>query len=184
MASAGADVRSIPALREWLAAAVTYREEASEAVSGINQEIRRGFAWIEEQMALWQRAVRDCEEEVTQAKAELAARRFPGFDGRMPDTTIQERNLRRAQARLEHAEEKVQTCRKWIGKLPKAVEETFSGPGHRLATFLDTDFARGAALLDRRLDALERYAGLRTDYTGGAAPSVVPPPPPSTGGPS
>ena len=102
--AAGADVRSIPALRDWLAAVATYREEAAEAVSGINQEIRRGFAWIEEQMTLWQRAVRDCEEEVTQAKAELAARRFPGFDGRMPDTTVQERNLRRAQARLEYAE--------------------------------------------------------------------------------
>lgn len=180
--AAGADVRSIPALRDWLAALATYRDETAEALSGIHQEIRRGFAWIEEQMALWQRAVRDGEEEVTQAKAELAARRFPGFDGRMPDTTIQERNLRRAQARLEHAEEKVLACRKWLGKLPKAVEETFTGPGHRLATFLDGDLARGAALLDRRLDALERYAGLRTDYSAGATPSVAPPPPPSTGG--
>ena len=181
MATAGADVRSIPALRDWLAAVATYRNEAAEALSGINQEIRRGFAWIEEQLALWQRAVRDCEEEVTQAKAELAARRFPGFDGRMPDTTIQERDLRRAQARLEYAEEKVRTCRKWLAKLPKMVEETFTGPGHRLAAFLDGDLARGAALLDRRLEALERYAGLQTDYAAGRAPTASPPPP-STGG--
>lgn len=170
----GADVRSIPALRDWLAAVATYREEASEALSGIQQEIRRGFAWIEEQLTLWQRAVRDCEEEVTQAKAELAARRFPGFDGRMPDTTIQERNLRRALARLEYAEEKVLACRKWIGKLPKAVEEAFTGPGHRLASFLDGDLVRGATQLDRRIDALERYAGLRTDFTGGSAPPTNP----------
>ena len=58
-------------------------------------------------MSLWKQATRDCEEDVAQAKAELAARRFPGFDGRMPDTTIQERNLRRAEARLDYARDQV-----------------------------------------------------------------------------
>ena len=96
----GADVRSIPALRDWLVAVTTYSSEVSESLSGIQIEIRRGFEWLSEQLTLWQRAVRTCEEEVVQAKAELAARKFPGWDGKMPDTTIQERNLRRAKARL------------------------------------------------------------------------------------
>ena len=175
----GADVRSIPALRDWLVAVSTYASEASEALSGIQIEIRRGFEWVEEQLALWQRAVRTSEEEVVQAKAELAARKFPGWDGKMPDTTIQERNLRRARARLEHAEEQVQKCRKWLARLPKMVEETYSGHAHRLQVFLEGDVARGTALLDRRLDALERYAGLRTDYASN--PSALPAPP-SAGG--
>ena len=127
MAAPGADVRSIPALRDWLGAMTVYRDAAADAVSGINQEIRRGYDWIDQQTSLWQRAVRQCEEEVTQAKAELAARKFPGWDGKMPDTTLQERNLRRAKARLEYAEEKAATCRKWAAALPKQVEETYSG---------------------------------------------------------
>src|SRR5207253_191296 len=93
----GADVGSIPALRDWLAALSVYRTEAAASLAGIQGEIRRGHEWVAEQLSLWQRAVRDCEEEVVQAKAELAARKFPGFDGRMPDTTVQEKNLRRAQ---------------------------------------------------------------------------------------
>ena len=169
----GADVGSIPALRDWLAAVAVYREQAAEALAGIQVEIRRGHEWVAEQLSLWQRAVRDCEEEVVQAKAELAARKFPGFDGRMPDTTVQEKNLRRAQAKLEYAEEKVRKCRSWIAKLPKHVEEVYSGHGHRLANMLDGEVARGAALLDRRVDALERYADLKTDYT--SAPSALPP---------
>jgi hypothetical protein len=170
----GADVSSIPALREWLAALAVYHSNVSESLSGINMEIRRGFEWIAEQLALWQRAVRDCEEEVTQAKAELAARRFPGFDGKMPDTTLQERNLRRAQARLEHAEEQVRKCRAWLGRLPKLVEEAYTGAGHRLQTFVETDLVRGVAVLGRQLDALERYANLKTDYS--STPSSLPPP--------
>src|ERR687893_309705 len=105
--AAGADVSSIPALRDWLAALAVYNSETGEALAGINMEIRRGFEWVAEQLHLWQKAVRECEEEVVQAKAELAAKKFPGWDGKMPDTTVQEKNLRRAQARLEHAEEKV-----------------------------------------------------------------------------
>jgi hypothetical protein len=167
--AAGADVASIPALRDWLAALAVYNSETSEALAGINMEIRRGMEWVHEQLSLWQRAVRECEEELVQAKAELAAKKFPGWDGRMPDTTVEERNLRRAKARLEHAEEKVQKCRQWIGRLPKLIEEAYTAAGHKLQLFLDSDLARGIALLERRLDTLERYAGLRTDY--GAAPS-------------
>lgn len=160
---AGADVTSIPALREWLAALALYKSDASEALGGIRMEIRRGIDWISDQLSLWQRAVRDCEEEVTQAKAELSARKFAGFDGREPDTTLQERNLRRAKARLEHAEEKVRTCRTWLARVPKQIDELYSGHGHRLELFLDGDLTRGAALLTRRIEALERYAEVKHD---------------------
>jgi len=175
----GADVASIPALREWLTAMGIYRHEAMQTLEGIQIEIRRGIDWVSEQCALWQRAVKSCEEEVVQRKAELAARKFPGFDGRMPDTTVQEMNLRRAMARLEYAEDKVKKCKAWMSKLPKSVEETYSGPSNRLAVFIDTDLPRGLNGLDRRLDALERYAELRTDYASG--PSLSPPPPPAEG---
>lgn len=176
MAAPGADVRSIPALHDWLAAMTAYRDAAADAVAGINQEVRRGYEWIDEQQGRWQKAVRECEEEVVQAKAELAARKFPNWDGKMPDTTIQERNLRRAKARLEHAEDKVATCRKWAATLPKLVDETYTGAGHRLTTVLDLDVARGLAVLGRRLDALERYAEMKLDVGGPPAPAVAPPP--------
>ncbi len=172
MSAPGADVRSIPTLHDWLAAMTAYRDAAADAVAGFNQEVRRAYDWIDEQQRQWQRAVRECEEEVTQAKADLAARKFPGWDGKMPDTTLQDRDLRRARARLEHAEDKVAACRKWSGALPKQVDETYSGAGHRLTTILDLDVARGLAIMGRRLDALERYAELKLD-AGPAAPPLA-----------
>ena len=59
-----------------------------------------------------------------------------------------------------------------MARLPKHVDEVYSGHGHRLAMFLEGYLVRGAALLDRRVDALERYADLKTDYS--SAPSVLP----------
>ncbi len=167
----GADVRDIPALREWLAALQVYQHDAGEALGGIRIEVHRGQEWVSRQLDLWQRAVRAAEEEVVQAKAELAARRFPNFDGKMPDTTVQERNLRRAVARLEHAEDQVAKCRKWITQLPKLIDETFTGAGHRLATFLDTDVPAAVAAMQRQIESLERYAETRADFA--PAPSAA-----------
>lgn len=177
-----ADVRDIPALREWVAALQTYRHEAGESLSSVRIELGRGREWIRQQLELWQRAVRVAEEEVVQAKAELAARRFPNFDGKMPDTTVQQRNLRRAVARLEHCEDKVVTCRKWLAQLPKLIDEIFTGAGHRLNNFLDIDVPGGVATLVRQVEALERYAETRLDFSpaptsGPTAPPAKPPEP-------
>jgi hypothetical protein len=115
----GADVRSLDALRDWYAALAGYGEMLSEALAGVELEIRRAHDWLGEQLACWQRAVRECEEGVTRAKAELSQRQFQTWDGRTPDCTVQEKNLRVARARLEQAEEQVVKCRQWIARLPR-----------------------------------------------------------------
>ena len=53
-----ADVRSIDAVREWHAILTAYGENLSEALAGVEMEIRRGADWLHDQLALWQRAVR------------------------------------------------------------------------------------------------------------------------------
>ncbi len=175
-----ADVRAIDALREWLGALATYKSEAGEALGGFRLEVGRGTDWVADQMHLWQRSIRKCEDAVVQAKAELSARQFPDVNGRMPDTTVQERNLKRAKVRLEHAQDKVATCRKWLTHLPKVIDEVFSGPANRLSNTLEGDVPRGMATLERQIDALERYAELKTDFS--TSPSIAPvspsPPPP------
>ena len=91
----------------------------------------------------------------------------------MPDTTVQERNLRRAEVRLEHAREKVALCKKWLVNLPKIVDETFSGAGHRFALLLEGEVTKGLAHLRGQVEALDRYAETRPDFA----------PVPSTSGP-
>ena len=166
-----ADVRSIDALREWLIALANYRASAAEVLSGLEMEIRRASDWLEDQAKRWKSAVKDCEEEVLRAKNELAGRKFTDSTGRMPDTTVQERNLRRAKARLEYAEEQVAKCRSWNQRLPKIIEENYSGPARRLTTFIEVDVPNAMALLDRRIAALDSYAELKPDFA--PAPSVA-----------
>lgn len=189
--AAGADVRSIDVLREWLAALANYHADANEALSGIRMEIHRGEEWVQAQLSQWQRAVREREDDVTKAKQALSAKKgMPDATGRDPDTSYEQKILRKAQARLEHAHDQVKTCRSWIANLDKLIDEAFTGAGHKLQTFLDGDLARGEAALGRQLEALEKYASLRTEYgtlvgggsTAPAPPKVAPaaPPPPNS----
>jgi hypothetical protein len=164
-----ADVRSIDALRDWHAALADYADTLAEALAGVALEIRRAHDWVGEQLTRWQRAVRECEDDVTRAKAELSQRKFPNWDGREPDCTVQEKNLRLAKARLQHAEDQVLKCRQWIARMPKMVDEVYTGPSRRLGNMLEADLPKGLAELDRRLAALELYAGLRPDYAAGAS---------------
>src|SRR5438874_8536001 len=173
-----ADVRSIAAVIDWRADLTTYGELLAEAMAGVDLEIRRAADWLEEQLARWKQAVRACEEEVVRAKAELVQRKFPTWDGREPDCTVQEKNLRLAKARLEHAEEKVETVRRWIGRLPKMIDEMFTGPSRRLKSMLEADLPNAQAALAQRIASLESYAGLRPDYAPGPSNTGSTPPPP------
>ncbi len=170
-----ADVRSIAAVIDWHAALANYGDGLGEAMAGVELEIRRAFDWLGEQLARWQRAVRDCEEDVVRAKTELSQRKFPNWDGREPDCTVQVKALRIAKGRLEHAQEKVETVRRWIGRLPKMIDEMFTGPSRRLKSVLEADLPNALTELSRRIGALESYAGLRPDY----APAPTEPTPPA-----
>lgn len=166
-----ADVRSIQTVLDWRADLTAYGEILAEAMAGVDLELRRAFDWLEEQLALWRRAVRSCEEDVVRAKAELSQRQYQTFDGRVPDCTVQEKNLRVAKARLEHAEDKVELVRRWIGRLPKMIDEVHTGPSRRLKSLLEAALPNAVAELGRRVAALESYADLRPDYA--PAPSVA-----------
>lgn len=161
-----ADVRSIAALREWIARLVLYRGNIAESLSAARQEARRGEEWLEIQLQLWRKTVRSLEEELHEAKMRLRAKKTPGPTGREPDTTLEERDVRRVQARLAHAEDQVALCQTWIVKLPKMLDELFFAPSHRLESFLDADLARGEATIRKQVESLERYAELRSGLGG------------------
>jgi len=172
-----ADVRSIAAVIDWRADLTNYGDLLAEAMAGVDLEIRRAADWLEEQLALWKKAIRDCEEDVVRAKAELAQRKFPTWDGREPDCTVQEKALSLARARLEHAQEKVETVRRWIGRLPKMIDEMFTGSSRRLKSMLEADVPNALAELGRRIASLESYAGLRPDHAPLTATQPTPPAP-------
>ncbi len=92
------------------------------------------------------------------------------LSGERPDCSVQELNLHKAKARLEFAEDRVAAVQRWMKRLPKEILDTFDGPTHQLAFFLDGDLPRGLTMLAHQLTALEQYTNLRPPSTPAAAP--------------
>jgi len=169
----GAGVTSIDVLNDWYAALVLFRTDAQNALTSAVMSLQQAEVWLDEQQHFWQRQIRKYYDEVVQAKAELAQREYTRFDGGdKPDTTVQEENLRLALGRMHHAEDQLEVVRRWMKKLPVAVADVFEGPTRQLAFFLDCEIARGLAMLERQLTALEQYAHLRTPAGAASRPAA------------
>jgi hypothetical protein len=169
-----ADVASIPVLQDWYAALCTFRADAVDVLAAVDMEIRHAFDWIEQQAKIWQKAVKECEEEVVQAKADLSRREIPDHTGKTPDTTIQKERLRKTQARLHFAEEQVQVCRRWLQKLPRMINEEYESHARRLGAFLDSVLPQSLAALQHQIASLEAYTFIKPESIGPVAPPSEP----------
>jgi hypothetical protein len=164
--SPGADVQAIDALQDWHDALCVFRTEAVESLGSIALEIRRAFEWIEEETRSWRQEIREAEEDVLRAKTELAQRKTPNFADRIPDTSVQEKNLAHAKARLQFAEEQIEICRKWTVRLPKMISEEYEGTARRLMNFLETNLPAAIGLLGVRIDRLHAYTAVQPTGPG------------------
>jgi len=166
--SGSASVNSLEALHEWHAALCIFRTEALESMSSIAMEINRADSWLDDQLRGWQRELRDADEEVLRCKNELNNRKFVGFDGRVPDCTVQEEALWKAEDRYEHAREQIEKVRHWYHKMPKMIDEEYQPAAKRLINFLEGELPRGLAMLTAQMNSLQAYMNLRVEQ--------VPPP--------
>jgi hypothetical protein len=154
-----ARVTSLDLLRDFRAALATFKTDGQDALTAIALDVRRAFDWLTERRQFWLRTVRECHDEVVHAKAELARKQvfLPGE--RQPDTTQEVKALRRALARLAHAEEQVEKCRRWEPTLRRAADE-YEGPARQLAGLLEADVPKALSLLERLVATLEEYVAV------------------------
>jgi hypothetical protein len=154
-----AHVTSIDALEEFRTALVKFGTEAQAALCAADLEIRRTLDGLEQQLKRWQTELRDRQEDVGRAKAELARRKWGHRDGGGPGTTDQEVALKKAQQRLREAEDKIEAIRRWQRLLPREIHE-YEGPARGLGGWLESNLRHTTAILASKIAALEAYAAM------------------------
>ena len=156
-----AHVSSLDALQDFYAGLGQFRADGLDAITALALDVRRAFDWLAEQKKSWDRAVRESEDAVTEAKAALARKQLVAPGDRKPDTTYEEKELQKAKNRLQYAEEKAERTRRWEPLLQRAVEE-YDGPIRQLANRLEIDLPRAMALVKRMIGSLENYLNQAT----------------------
>jgi hypothetical protein len=168
-----ARVQSLDALKDFRVRLLEFGVSAQQAVGSTEMELRRLQDWIGDQLKHWQKVVREQEEFVTRAKSELMHRKHWKKGGEGPGYTEQEIALRKAQARLKEAQEKVENCRRWTIRLPQAITE-YEGPARLLTGMMDADLKQSAVLLERKIASLEAYLQMTPPDGSGGLASAAP----------
>jgi hypothetical protein len=154
-----ARITDVAAITDFRAALAEFALAASQALTDIQLELRRGLDWIANDRGVhWQSEVRRSADLVARAKDELVhSRTYKKVGDYTPSCIEEKKAVEMAKRRLEHAEQKVQAVRHWTLAARRAVDE-FQGPVQQLMGMIDGDVPRAIALLERMSAALEQYS--------------------------
>jgi hypothetical protein len=181
-----ANVLSTDALDTLRAAVLKFGEKGVNALASADTEVRRTCDYVKERFRFWTLEVRARQEDVTRAKSALAFARAMR-DNRSVGASEQEIMLKKAQARLREAEEKLEACKRWLQSLPDILRE-YEARVKQLSGFIESELPKAAIFLKGRSAALEAYLATIMPAADGsapaattAAPAAAPPPevPPS-----
>ena len=166
MSGSSANVRSIETIRQFRAALIEYDLNMRDAIAILQLEARRAMDWIEnDRGAYWPQAAREASDRLAEAKnlleqCQLAAR---AEDKR--SCVDEKKKVVQAKRRLDHCESQVRAAKAWRIRIQQESED-FQAALARLNTHLELDMPRGAAFLQRLVDALDKYTAAAAPPSG------------------
>jgi hypothetical protein len=162
-----AQVGSVEVFRDFRAVYSKFGDSARNALVAAELEIRRMLDWLEkDQVAYWKAEIRRREEKVNEAQTALHRKRITAAFGNIAADSEEILMLRRAQAKLAQAEEKLKLVKQWYITVEQEVQE-YRGPVQQLSNLLDSGVPLALTSLDRMTDVIESYLAIATP---GSAP--------------
>ena len=155
-------VASLDAFQEFRTAYARFGERSQHALTQVDVEIRRMLDWLgTEQVAYWKAEIRRREDKLNEAKGALHRKRITARFGESAADSEEVHQVRKAQARLHEAEEKIKLVKHWYLVIDQEVTE-YRGPSQQLKNLLDGSVPRALASLDRMFEVLESYLAVAT----------------------
>jgi hypothetical protein len=155
--SRSANVQSIQTLKDFKVAMITFGEDARNALSGVEMDLRKMRDFLErDQLGYWQMQIKRRNEEVMQARADLHRRKISQQGSDAVSDAEQKEALREAMRRMRVAEEKVALIKRLIPQLHHAIAE-YHSHAQPLGDHLTGGFERSLAVLERMVLSLESY---------------------------
>lgn len=154
-----ANVHNVEGLTTFQLALQHFQEKAKDSLMNIDMDLRRTQDWLENQYSQWQAEVRKAEDALTHAMLDLKRKKMMKIGDRTPDTSDEEKLVKKCRARLEHAEDKMERTKHWLRAFPEA-QLDYEGPGRQLKTQVENAIPTMLALLSQKIAALEQYQQL------------------------
>jgi hypothetical protein len=158
----GARVDDLDALVGLRVALVKFAETGLVSLDSAEAEISSVLNWLEnEQTSYWQTQIRRRQEAFSKAEEALRSKRlFKDSSGRIPQAIEEMKAVKIAKIRIEEAQAKYASVRKYIPKLQREYQN-YKGGVQRFATSLQTSVPMATAALDSVISKLAEYVNLR-----------------------
>jgi len=159
--SKSANVLSVDTLRDFKVQMINFAEDARNALSGTDMELRRMRDWLErDQLGYWMAQIKKRQEDLMQARSDLHRRKLSQSGSDTVSDADQKEALREATKRLHAAEEKVALIKRLIPFLHHAIDE-YHSHSQPLGDHLAGGFEKSLAILQKMIVSLDAYAALR-----------------------
>jgi hypothetical protein len=164
-----ANITSTDAVRRFRTAMQQYEADLRDIVAQLILECRRGLEYVEHDRArYWPREAREAADALAQARNDLERCEMALRADDRRSCYEQKIAVQAAKARLRTAEAKVRAVRKWRVEA-KHEADHFQGQLNKLSNYLDGEFPRALAALERMARALDRYTEATPPTKAGGA---------------
>lgn len=168
-----ANLRSTESLKDVKTSLVKFGDQADMALTEVDMVARRVVEWLQtEQPHHWKNQIRIWEEKTAAARNSLQAKRVSTVGGQRPDTTAEEKEFRRCEAKLRYANDKARACKKWAKVVEDEIDE-YRGRTAQLSRAVDVDIPKAMHSLDQMHAALDSYMNLRQPTAKGQAEAAM-----------
>jgi multidrug resistance efflux pump len=151
-----ANVNNVDGIVTFQAGLSHFMEKAKDALLNVDMDLRRTKEWLSEMYSFWSAEIRKAEELYTQAMLNLKRKKMMKVGERTPDTSEEEKEVRKCQARLEHAQEKLEYTKHWLRAFPEASLD-YEGPARQLKTQVENVIPTMTEQLQQKIEALKNY---------------------------
>jgi hypothetical protein len=155
--SQSAHIDSPEVIKEFRNHFIKFGIVARTSLSGVRADAQRTLQWLKyDQVSYWKDELRKRDQALLRAKDEYFLARYGAEAMRKPSYIEEEKAMRRAEARKQEAQHKIEATKKWASLLEQQVEKLM-GPVNGLSTMLDVDIPKALARLDIMVQNLEEY---------------------------
>ncbi len=164
----GARVDSVDALKHFRVALWKFAEAANVALGDAEGEVQRTLMWLQTELpTFWEGQIRKRHDLVNRCKEAVRQKKlFKDSTGRTQSAVDEEKQLLKAQRRLEEAEQRLGNTKRHAMKLQRELH-MYKGGVMRLSTNVTGDLPTAVALLDRMVESLEAYLSLHAEAGAG-----------------
>ena len=169
-----ANVHSLAAMREFKVRLLEFADVATDVAASMQQQVLSFLDWLEhDRPVFWKNYMLRSFDVIAQARSDLERCKMRSVGDHRPTCYEEKLALDAAKQRLQMAQEKVEAVARWTSYVRHEIDE-HDGRRGALQRYIEADFAKTIATLQRMIAAIEAYAEIEA-----AVEEPVAPPPAS-----